>query len=70
MRGVSQIFREAGVPEVMHGSGGLHYLGQMIESQATALAFQDGFWVLVVSYLLGIIPAIFLGIEYNKQRKN
>jgi DHA2 family multidrug resistance protein len=69
LRGVSQIFREAGVPEVVHAPGGLHYFGQMIEAQATALAFQDGFWVLVVSYLAGIIPAIFLGIEYNKQRK-
>lgn len=67
--GVSQIFREAGVPAVVHGPGGLHYLGQMIEAQATALAFQDGFWVLVVSYLLGIIPAIFLGIEYNRSRR-
>jgi len=69
LSGVAQIFREAGVPENVHASGGLHYLGQMIEAQATALAFQDGFWVLVVSYLLGLIPAIFLGIEYNRQRK-
>ncbi|NKB55792.1 MAG: DHA2 family efflux MFS transporter permease subunit [Alphaproteobacteria bacterium] len=69
LRGVAQIFREAGVPENVHTSGGLHYLGQMIEAQATALSFQDGFWVLFFSYLLGIIPAIFLGIEYNKRRK-
>jgi len=66
LRGVERIYREAGVPEHLHQSGGLNYLCQMIEAQATMFAFQDGFWLLFASYLSGVIPAIFLGIEYNK----
>ena len=68
MRGVEQIYREAGVPVSVHQAGGLHYLGQMIEAQANALAFQDGFWVLAVSYAVGIIPAWYLGRIYNQRR--
>ena len=69
LKGVEQIFREAGVPETIHQAGGLHYLGQMIEAQANAFAFQDGFWVLAVSYALGIIPAWIMGRIYNRHKK-
>ena len=69
LRGVEQIYREAGVPEAVHQAGGLHYLGQMIEAQANAFAFQDGFWVLAVSYAIGIIPAWIMGRIYNQHTK-
>ena len=68
MRGVEQIYREAGVPALVHQAGGLHYLGQMIEAQANAFAFQDGFWVLAASYAVGIIPAWYLGRIYNQRK--
>jgi len=70
MRGVETIFREAGVPESLHQAGGLDYLGQMIQAQANALGFQDGFWILFGSYLLGIIPSIILGRLYYKNINN
>ena len=69
LRGVGQLFREAGLPESSHHAGSLHYLGQIIEAQANAFAFQDGFWVLAASYACGIIPAWFLGRAYNRRRK-
>ena len=69
LREVGQIYREAGVPEAVHQAGGLHYLGQIIEAQANALAFQDGFWVLAASYAVGIIPAYYLGRVYNRRHK-
>ena len=69
LRSVGQIYREAGVPEAVHQAGGLHYLGQIIEAQANAFAFQDGFWVLAVSYAVGIIPAWYLGRAYKLRNK-
>jgi MFS transporter, DHA2 family, multidrug resistance protein len=69
LRGVAQIYREAGVPESAHEAGGLHYLGQIIEAQANALGFQDGFWILAASYAIGIIPAWWMGRLYNKSRR-
>lgn len=68
-RGVEQIYREAGVPESIHQAGGMHYLGQIIEAQANAFAFQDGFWILAGSYAIGIIPAWYLGRMYNRRNK-
>ena len=49
------------MPQVLHEPGALHYLGQVVHAQATTLGFQDGFWVLVIVYLLGLIPAWILG---------
>ena len=69
LHGVGQIYREAGVPEAVQQAGGLHYLGQIIEAQANAFAFQDGFWVLAASYAVGIIPAWDLGRVYNRRNK-
>ncbi|PPR64442.1 MAG: Multidrug export protein EmrB [Alphaproteobacteria bacterium MarineAlpha4_Bin2] len=69
LHGVGQIYREAGVSEAVQQAGGLHYLGQIIEAQANAFAFQDGFWVLAASYAVGIIPAWYLGRVYNRRNK-
>ncbi|MBL4719923.1 MAG: DHA2 family efflux MFS transporter permease subunit [Alphaproteobacteria bacterium] len=69
LRGVEQIYREAGVPEADRHAGGLYYLGQVIEAQANALGFQDGFWFLAISYAAGIVPAWYLGRLYNKSRR-
>ena len=69
LRGVEEIYREAGVPESMHHAGGLHYLGQIIEAQANALGFQDGFWVLAGSYAIGVIPAWIMGRMYYKDKR-
>jgi DHA2 family multidrug resistance protein len=61
LQGVGRILGESGVPQVLHEPGALHYLGQMVHAQATTLGFQDGFWILVIVYLLGLIPAWILG---------
>ena len=53
--------REGGVSEPIQQSGALHYLGQVVHAQGTTLGFQDGFWVLVAAYLIGILPAWMLG---------
>ncbi|MGY8961792.1 MAG: MFS transporter, partial [Alphaproteobacteria bacterium] len=69
LRGVAQIYRESGVPESAHEAGSLHYLGQIIEAQANALGFQDGFWILAASYAIGIVPAWWMGRLYYKSKR-
>tara|TARA_B100000686_G_scaffold188804_1_gene195527 strand:- start:239 stop:733 length:495 start_codon:yes stop_codon:yes gene_type:complete len=64
---VGQLLGEAGVSESVQQSGALHYLGQVVHAQAATLGFQDGFWVLVVAYLIGIWPAWMLGRRANNK---
>ena len=67
---VGQLLGEAGVSEAVQQSGALHYLGQVVHAQAATLGFQDGFWVLVAAYLIGIWPAWMLGRRAkNKDRQ-
>jgi hypothetical protein len=64
---VGQLLREAGVSETIQQSGALHYLGQVVHAQAATLGFQDGFWVLVAAYLIGIWPAWMLGRQAKRK---
>ena len=67
---VGQLLGETGVSEAVQQSGALHYLGQVVHAQAATLGFQDGFWVLVAAYLIGIWPAWMLGRRAkNKDRQ-
>ncbi len=61
LKGIGQIFTEAGLPEDLHGPGALHYLGQVIQAQASTFGFQDGFLLLVSFFICAMIPAYFLG---------
>ena len=58
---VERLLGEAGVSETVQQSGALHYLGQVVHAQGATLGFQDGFWILVAAYLIGIWPAWMLG---------
>lgn len=64
--GVGRIFSEAGLPEILHNPGALHFLGDIIHAQARTFGFQDGFLILVISFVGAMIPAYMLG----QQRKN
>ena len=67
---IGQLLGDAGVSEAVQQSGALHYLGQVVHAQAATLGFQDGFWVLVAAYLIGIWPAWMLGRRAkNKDRQ-
>ena len=58
---VDALLAQAGVPENVRGPGALHYLGEVIEAQATARGFSDGFLMIAVVFVLAIIPAWNLG---------
>jgi hypothetical protein len=61
MRGISRLLTEAGVPIDLHAASGLHFLGQVIQAQASTFGFQDGFMLLVFFFLCAMIPAYLLG---------
>lgn len=68
LQGVGRILGETGVAESVQQSGALHYLGQVVHAQGSTLGFQDGFWVLVVAYLIGLWPAWMLGRDRTRGR--
>ena len=55
--GVTRLLNEAGVAEAIQQHGALHYLGQVIYAQGITRAFQDGFMILAIAYLIAVIPA-------------
>ena len=58
---VSALLVEGGVSENMLGPGALHYLGEMIEAQASTRGFSDGFLIIALVFVLSVIPAWNLG---------
>jgi len=58
---VSALLAEAGVSENQRGAGALHYLGEVIEAQASARGFNDGFLIIALVFVLAVIPAWNLG---------
>ncbi|MGK0168730.1 MAG: DHA2 family multidrug resistance protein [Gammaproteobacteria bacterium] len=58
---LKQLLTEAGLPDEMRSTTALHYLGEVIQAQASTRGFQDGFLILVVSFVAAMVPAYFLG---------
>jgi MFS transporter, DHA2 family, multidrug resistance protein len=58
---VMELLAEAGVSENVRGPGALHFLGEVIEAQAVARGFSDGFLMIAIVFLLAAIPAWNLG---------
>ncbi|MFT6581577.1 MAG: EmrB/QacA subfamily drug resistance transporter [Alphaproteobacteria bacterium] len=53
---VENLLNEGGVPEALHNSGALHYLGSVVEAQAGTLGFQDGFLFIAAVFICALIP--------------
>jgi EmrB/QacA subfamily drug resistance transporter len=58
---VRDLLAEWGVPAVVQDPGALHYLNEMIEAQAHARGFTDGFLMIAIVFVLAVIPAWSLG---------
>jgi predicted MFS family arabinose efflux permease len=63
---VKTLLTEAGVSENLLGPGALHYLGKMIEEQASARGFNDGFLIIALVFVLAVVPAWNLGKARRK----
>ena len=57
---VEHLLDESGVPAAVHQPGALHYLGNVIEAQATTLGFQDGFSFISIVFVCALIPVWIL----------
>jgi len=58
---VGDLMGKAGLPQSLHNSGALNYLGKVIEAQALTMGYQDGFIMISVVFALALIPAWILG---------
>lgn len=54
---ITRLFSEAGVSEAVRMPGAFHYLGEIIYAQGITRAFQDGFMILAIAYLIALLPA-------------
>ena len=63
---VTRLLNEAGVSEAIQQQGALHYLSQVIYAQGITRAFQDGFMILAIVYLIAVIPAWILSQAQEK----
>ena len=54
---VTRLLNEAGVAQAIQQPGAFHYLGEVIYAQGITRAFQDGFMILAIAYLIAVIPA-------------
>ena len=63
---VIRLLNEAGVSEAIQQQGAFHYLSQVIYAQGITRAFQDGFMILAIVYLIAVIPAWILSQAREK----
>ncbi|MBI2977433.1 MAG: MFS transporter, partial [Rhodospirillales bacterium] len=54
------LLAESGVPEALHRTGAIDYLGKVIHAQATSFGFQDGFMVIALVFVAALVPAWLL----------
>jgi hypothetical protein len=57
---VRELLNASGVPEALHHSGALYYLGSVVEAQAGTLGFQDGFVFIAAVFICALIPTWIL----------
>ena len=58
---VGALLAELGLSENIRFPAALHYLGKVIEAQASARGFSDGFLMIAIVFVLAVIPAWNLG---------
>jgi len=60
-RHVEALLAQSGASSDLQTSGALHYLGRVVHAQAYTLGFRDSFLIVAVIFVLGLIPAWFMG---------
>ena len=61
LHSVEEILAQTGVAETQQMPGALHYLGQVVYAQASALAFQDTFLAAAALAIFAVLPAWIMG---------
>ncbi|MFN4089372.1 MAG: DHA2 family efflux MFS transporter permease subunit [Alphaproteobacteria bacterium] len=66
---VEGLLAQSGVAEAHQLPGALHYLGQMVHAQASALAFQDTFLAAAALAIFAVLPAWMMGRAHAAGRQ-
>jgi MFS family permease len=66
VRRASEVIAHAGHHEELSDLLALEHLSRMIASQATTMAFQDGFIVIALVFMLAMVPAWFMRRGQNR----
>ncbi len=65
---VGSLLSQLGLSENVRAPAALHYLGEVIEAQASARGFSDGFLIIAIVFVLAVIPAWNLGMASRRRR--
>jgi hypothetical protein len=57
---VRGLLNSGGVPDGLHNSVALDYLGEVVRAQANTSGFQDGFITVGLVSMVALIPVFFL----------
>ena len=60
LRGMGELYVQAGVPEALRQGGALDYLGRMIAAQSSMMSFRDAFLAVAVMFLIATLPAYLM----------
>jgi hypothetical protein len=63
LNAMGRLLAQAGAPPDLQSAGALNFLGRMVYTQASTLAFRDCFLIVTVVFLLSLIPAWIMGIR-------
>jgi hypothetical protein len=58
---MQNVLAQAGAPPELQSSGALHFLGQVVYSQAYMLGFRDAFLICGIAFVLALVPAWIMG---------
>jgi hypothetical protein len=60
LRGVTALYAEAGVPEVIRQASALDYLGRMVQAQGGMMGYRDSFLAVAAIFLVALVPALMM----------
>jgi len=66
LNAMGRLLAQAGAPPDLQSAGALNFLGRMVHTQASTLAFRDCFLIVTVVFLLSLIPAWLMGSRRTK----
>jgi nitrate/nitrite transporter NarK len=63
---MERLLAQAGASPDLQSAGALHFLGRIVYTQASTLAFRDCFLILTLVFLLSLIPAWLMGVRKTR----
>lgn len=60
LRRATELYAQAGVPELVRDAGALDYLGKVLAAQSSMMGYRDGFMVVAAIFMLAIFPALLM----------